>query len=161
MRHLRAWGALEFLRDGECVPVEKLRELILDHIAWEEGECGGPEGVLDGLVKAYTALVVDSEENDEEVEPDLVDGAEAERIMAQFYVRGFRAAYDQPIPKENNDRIREGWLWPEALTYTGRCVFPRDLCEQIGYVKGHMSGRQSVAMRKYAEDEFRKDGTNG
>jgi hypothetical protein len=155
---------LEFLRDGECVPAEKLRELILDHIAWEEHEFGGPEGVLDGLVRSYIKLKQDpdlqEDEDEEEVELDCVDGRAAEEVMLKFYTAGYRAAYDLDIPKENSPRIAEGWSWPASLTYSHLDVFPRDLCEQIGYVKGHMSGRHSVAMRKYAEEHYPKQ-SNG
>jgi hypothetical protein len=151
------------MREGEPVSPSKLEELILDHVAWETSECGSSPGMLDGLIRAYVkAKEFELEQEDDDAFVDCTDGEGAWQILRKFYFKGFCAAYDKDIPKENEDHVLEGFSFPESISHTRLEVLPVDLCEKMGFVIGHMDGRHSVAMRKYAEEmEAKRKASNG
>lgn len=116
-----------------------------------------PDGVLEGLIDAYTAQLVadaDAQECDDDCEAyETVSGNEAEDLYRQYAIKGYRAA--SKLKNEISDeRIYESCdlydfdvkLWPDVLL------------AEIAYVKGYRAARQAAGYAEYAAAQEAKHG---
>lgn len=117
-----------------------------------------PEGVLDGLVRAYMAQAAHEAEDDgdwsnESRTPDfeLVSGNDAEEIFRDYSIRGYRSVSKQTKAQASDESVYECCDWYEPTV--GH--WPDKLLAELAFIKGRRAAREAIAMRDYFQAEER------
>lgn len=145
---------LDCLMDDDDAPTaDSLKELVYATAvpkSWNEL----PDGLLDGLVRAYTAQATwDSEQAADDGVSDIewVSGNDAEAIYRKFIIAGYRAVlkgkeeFKAYLASESDDGVFENCDWYEPVV---KC-WPDQLLAEVAYAKGRRTAREAIAMNEY------------
>lgn len=119
---------------------------------------GQPEGLLDGLVRAYTAQATAEAEDDgdwgDDADPgfELVSGNEAEEIFRDYSIKGYRSVSKQTKAQASDESVYECCDWYEPLVAS----WPDKLLAELAFIKGRRAAHQAVALRDYFQAKERK-----
>jgi hypothetical protein len=148
---------LDCLMDDDDAPTaDSLKELVYTtavSTSWNEL----PDGLLEGLVRAYVAQATheafDEAEMDDDGSPDfeLVSGNDAEAIYRKFIIAGYRAVlkgkeeFKAYLASESDSGVFENCDWYEPVV---KC-WPDQLLAEVAYAKGRRTAREAIAMSEY------------
>jgi len=145
---------LDFLvADDDMPTTDSLKEMVYA-LAIAKRWDDQPDGVLDGLVRAYAAQATyDAEQESDDGEPsfELVSGAEAEAIYCKFIVAGYRAVlkgkeeFKAYLASESDEGIRESCDWYEPIVG----YWPDQLLAEVAYAKGRRTAHEAIAMNEW------------
>jgi len=141
------------MSDDDAPTADSLKEMVYA-LATTKRWDDQPDGVLDGLVRAYTAQATyDAEQESDDGEPsfELVSGTEAEAIYCKFIVAGYRAVlkgkeeFKAYLASESDEGIRESCDWYEPIVG----YWPDQLLAEVAYAKGRRTAREAIAMSEW------------
>jgi hypothetical protein len=135
------------ISDDEAPTADSLKELVYaTAVPTAFNEI--PEGLLDGLVRAYVAQATyDAAQESDDGEPgfELVSGNDADTIYMKFVVKGYRAVSKQTRKDVSDESIYEGCDWFESIVDG----WPDQLLAEVAYAKGRRAAREAIAFGEY------------